>query len=204
MRFIASFVCLLIAGSTLFSCKEKVKSHSEGVEKGTEKTIVVPVPEKKELTQEEVEQVNSVMLKSMVTPELKTFTSMLVTAGLSDLLSKEKGPFTIIGPSNQAFSAMGQVKMEELLNSANIDKLTTLIKGHVIKGDLDSTTLVQKIKDGNGSYKIITMSGATYIASREDTAIIMTDAAGTVAQLGKSDIKGSNGVVHVVDKLLGN
>ena len=204
MRFIASFVCLLIVGSTLFSCKKEVKKLSEGVEEGTEKTIVVPVPEKKELTQQEVEQVNSVMLKSMVTPELKTFTSMLVTTGLSELLSKEKGPFTIIGPTNDAFSAMGQVKMKELLNSANIDKLTTLIKGHVIKGDLDSATLVQKIKDGNGSYEVITMSGAAYTISREDTTIVITNVTGATARLGKSDITGSNGVVHVVDKLLGN
>lgn len=204
MRFFASFVCLLIASSILFSCKKEVKDPSEGVEKGTEKTVVVPVPKKKDLTQEEVEQVNSIMLKSMVTPELKTFTSMLVTSGLSDLMSKGKGPFTIIGPSNDAFLAMGQLQMKELLNSANLDKLIVLIKGHIIEGVLDSATLVQKIKDGKGSYKITAMSGATYIVSREDTAIIITDAAGASAQLGKSDIKGSNGVVHVLNKVLVN
>jgi uncharacterized surface protein with fasciclin (FAS1) repeats len=204
MRFIACFVCITIAGSTLFSCKKEVKNLSEGVEKETEKTIVVPVPEKKDLSTEEVDQVNSIMLKSMVTPELKTFTSMLVSTGLSDLLSKEKGPFTIIGPSDQAFLDMGQLQMKDLINSANLDKLTALIKGHIIKGELSSATLVQRIKEGNGSYTISAMSGAEYIVSREDTAIIITDVTGASARLGKSDIMGFNGVVHVLDKVLMN
>ena len=93
--------------------------------------------------------------------------------------------------------------MNDLLNTVNKDRLMALIKSHVVEGSLDSTTLVQKIKDGNGSYKIISMSGATYTASREGTAIVITDINGVIAQLGKSDIKGANGVVHVMDKVLG-
>jgi uncharacterized surface protein with fasciclin (FAS1) repeats len=95
------------------------------------------------------------------------------------------------------------LQMKELLNMANIDELVRLIKGHVIEGNLDSTTLIQKIKEGKGSYEIISMSGAIYVASREGETIVITDVKGVSAQIGKRDVKGANGVVHVLDKVLG-
>lgn len=203
MNFIARFFFFIIISLSFFSCKNEAKSAIENVDNDITESVIVPTPEKKELTTELEDQVNSVMLKSMVTPELKTFSSMLVTIGLADMLSKKEGPFTLIGPSNEAFTRLGELQMKEILNTANYDELVRLIKSHVIEESLDSTTLVQKIKDGKGSYEIISMSGATYIASREGTTIVITDVKGVAAQIGKSDIKGANGVVHVLDKVLG-
>lgn len=199
MNFITRFLFFIIICSAFFSCKNEVKST---VENGSTETVVVSIPEKKELTKEDEGQLNSVMVKSMFTPELKTFSSMLVTIGLVDILSEQEGPYTIIGPSNEAFNSIGKLQMNELLNTANKDGLLRLIKSHVIEGNLDSATLVQKIKEGKGSYELISMSGATYIASREDSFIVITDVKGVAAKIGKSDIKGTNGVVHVLDKVL--
>jgi uncharacterized surface protein with fasciclin (FAS1) repeats len=208
MNFIARFFFFIIICLTFFSCKNEVKSTVEKTDNSSTESVITPIPEKKELTKIESnkdteDQVNSVMLKSMVTPELKTLSSMLVTVGLADMLSKKEGPFTIIGPSNEAFSRLGQLQMKEFLNTANKDELVRLIKSHVIEGNLDSATLVQKIKEGKGSYEIISMSGATFIASLEGSTIVITDVKGVAAQVGKSDIKGVNGVVHVLDKVLG-
>ncbi len=203
MNFIARFFFFIIISSAFFSCKNEGKSTIENVDNGSKESVTVPIPEKKELTPELEDQVNSVMVKSMVTPELKTFSSLLVTIGLADILSKKEGPFTLIGPSNEAFTRLGELQMKELLNTANTDELVRLVKSHVIEESLDSTTLVQKIKEGKGSYEIISMSGATYIASIEGTTIVVTDIKGVAAQIRKSDIKGANGVVHVLDKVLG-
>jgi uncharacterized surface protein with fasciclin (FAS1) repeats len=203
MNFITKFFFFIIISSAFFSCKNEGKSSTENVDNDSKESVIVPVPEKKELTTELEDQMNSVMVKSMVTPELKTFTSMLVTVGLADLLSKKEGPFTIIGPSNEAFTRLGQLQMKELLNTANKDELLRLIKSHVIEENLDSASLVQKIKEGKGSYKIISMSGAAYTVSQEGTEILITDVKGLAAQIGKSDIKGTNGVVHVLDNVLG-
>ncbi len=203
MNFIARFFFFIIISSAFFSCKNEGKSTIENVDNGSKESVTVPIPEKKELTPELEDQVNSVMVKSMVTPELKTFSSLLVTIGLADILSKKEGPFTLIGPSNEAFASLGELQMKELLNTANTDELVRLVKSHVIEESLDSTTLVQKIKEGKGSYEIISMSGATYIASIEGTTIVVTDIKGVAAQIRKSDIKGANGVVHVLDKVLG-
>jgi uncharacterized surface protein with fasciclin (FAS1) repeats len=203
MKFSSRFFFFLLICFTSFSCKNETNSTVENVDKSLKESDIVPVPKKKELTTELNDQVNSVMVKSMITPELKTFTSMLVTTGLVDMLSKKEGPYTVIGLSNEAFSNLDPLKMRELLNTANKNELIKLIKGYIIEGNLDAATLIQKIKAGNGSYQIVSMSGATYNASREGETIIITDVKGADAKIGKSDIKGANGVVHVLDKVLG-
>ncbi len=138
----------------------------------------------------------------MVTTELKTFVGMLVTTGLANKLAKEDGPFTILAPSNDAFKNIDVNKMEALLNSANLEQLTVLVNSHIVKASLDSVNLVQKIKEGNGKYKIVTLSGATYTASKEDAEIVLTDKNGNTSVIGKSDISGSNGVLHILNNVL--
>ena len=203
MNFIARFFFFITICSAFFSCKNDVTSTVENIDNRSTIPVVVPVSDAEKLTTELEDPVNSVMVKSMMTLELKTFSSMLVTTGLGDMLSKKEGPYTIIGPSNDAFTRLSQSQMKELLNTANKDELVRLIKGHVIEGNLDSETLVQKIKEGKGSYEIISMSGAIYVASIEGDTIVITNAKGIEAQIVKNDIKGVNGVVHVLDKILG-
>lgn len=203
MNCIARFFFFITICSAFFACKNDVKSTVDNIDNNSTEPVVVPVSEGNKLTTELEDPVNSVMVKSMMTPELKTFSSMLVTTGLGDMLSKKEGPYTIIGPSNDAFTRMGQLRMKELLNTENKDELVRLIKGHVIEGNLDSSTLIQKIEEGNGSFEIISMSGAIYVASSEGETIVITDAKGVAAQIGKIDIKGLNGVVHLLDKVLG-
>lgn len=183
-------ILLVIAG-----CKNEGKENSSEPElkQKTEKTP---------LTIEENKQVNSVLTKAMVTPELKTFVSMVITAEQSDMLSKSEGPYTVLAPSMKAFKSLDETRMKFLLNPVNKEVLVTLIKSHIITGTLDSATLVQNIKSANGSYKIVTQSGATYQATMEGTDIVITDVKGTKAVIGKSDIQGSNGVLHVLDAVL--
>jgi len=135
---------------------------------------------------------------------LKTFSSAIVSAGLTEVLSNEEGPFTLLAPSNDAFSAIDQSDFNRLLDPNNKGKLTQMLKNHIVKGDIDSATLVQNIKSGNGNYTLETLSGAKLIASMKGADIVIKDSNGTEAVLGKSDIKGSNGVVHVLDTILGS
>ena len=158
--------------------------------------------EKEPLTKEEKKQVNSVLTKAMVTPELKTFVSMVITTEHSDMLAKQDGPYTILAPSNEAFRSINEKRMKFLLNPVNKEVLVTLIKSHIVSGNIDSASLVQNIKSANGSYKIVSQSGATYQATLEGTDIVITDVQGTKAVIGKSDINGSNGVLHVLDAVL--
>lgn len=198
MFSVNKLLALLAITLVLFSCKnESNDSSSSSEEKKVEKKAVVQTPEMKK-------QINSVMTKAMVTPELKTFSSAIVSAGLTEVLSNEEGPFTLLAPSNDAFSAIDQSDFNRLLDPNNKGKLTQMLKNHIVKGDIDSATLVQNIKSGNGNYTLETLSGAKLIASMKGADIVIKDSNGTEAVLGKSDIKGSNGVVHVLDTILGS
>ena len=179
----------------LISCKNEVKDSPQ-------QTEMISVPEKKELNVEEKAQLNSILTKAMIRSELKTFVSTLVTTGITDMLSKQEGPFTIIAPSNAAFNKINNRKMDSLLNPVNKDRLKNLVNSHIIEGNLDTSTLVQNIKNGKGNYKIIALSGATYTVSRDGTNIIITDEKGAKATIGKSDIIGSNGILHILDEVL--
>lgn len=215
MNFISKVFLFIFISSAIISCKSEGKRIVENADNDPTEMVVVSSSEKKEQTKEQPKeqtkeqpkdiknQMNSVMLKSMVTPDLKTFSSMLVTVGLADMLAKNEGPFTLIGPSNDAFASLGELKTQALLNTSNQNELVLLIKSHLIEGALDTEMLTQKIKDGNGSYEITTMSGVIYIATLEGTTVVLTDAKGASAQVEKSDVKGFNGVVHVLDAVLG-
>ena len=207
MNFISKVFLFIFISSAIISCKSEGKRIVENADNDPKEMVVVSSSEKKEQPKEQPKdiknQMNSVMLKSMVTPDLKTFSSMLVTVGLADMLAKNEGPFTLIGPSNEAFATLGELKTQALLNTSNQNELVLLIKSHLIEGALDTETLTQKIKDGNGSYEITTMSGVIYMATLEGTTVVLTDAKGASAQVEKSDVKGFNGVVHVLDAVLG-
>ena len=215
MNFISKVFLFIFISSAIISCKSEGKRIVENADNDPTEMVIVSSSEKKEQPKEQPKeqtkeqpkdiknQMNSVMLKSMVTPDLKTFSSMLVTVGLADMLAKNEGPFTLIGPSNDAFSSLGELKTQALLNTSNQNELVLLIKSHLIEGALDTETLTQKIKDGNGSYEITTMSGVIYMATLEGTTVVLTDAKGASAQVEKSDVKGFNGVVHVLDAVLG-
>ena len=173
MNFISKVFLFIFISSAIISCKSEGKRIVENADNDPTETVVVSSSEKKEQPKEQTKeqpkdiknQMNSVMLKSMVTPDLKTFSSMLVTVGLADMLAKNEGPFTLIGPSNDAFATLGELKTQALLNTSNQNELVLLIKSHLIEGALDTEMLTQKIKDGNGSYEITTMSGVIYMAT---------------------------------------
>ncbi|GHC55837.1 fasciclin domain-containing protein [Ulvibacter litoralis] len=195
---------LFLLGLTIvtFSCKNEVKNTSVEAETIVAKKNESTSQKKKDLSEEDKNQVNSVLMKAMVTPELKSFVSLMVSAGVTDMLAKNKGPFTIFAPSNDALKAMGDEAMKSLLNPENKETLAAFVNAHIIKADLKSTNLVQEIKSAKGNYALTTLSGETITASREGTKIVLSSAAGKKATLGKSDIVGGNGVLHVLDNVL--
>ena len=180
-----------------------IRDRKEPVE--ADETVVKTAPEKvkkvkKELTVEEKEQLNSVMSKLMITGETKTFASALVSTGLTDMLSKNKGPYTIFAPTTIAFDSLNIEKRKEILNPKNKEKLSKVIKNHIVEGEVNSSELLQKTKGSANTLK--TLGGASLTITKQGSDIVITDGSGAKAVLGKSDIEGSNGVVHVIDKVL--
>ena len=92
--------------------------------------------------------------------------------------------------------------MNTFHNYREKENLKSVLNSHIINGNMDSASLVQEIKKNKGKLSLTTLSGAVLTFSKNDSDIIVSDANGTKARIGKSDIKGSNGIVHLLDAVL--
>ena len=121
------------------------------------------------------------------------FLSTLVTAvKAGDLVEtlKGNGPFTVFAPTNDAFSALPEGTLERLLLPENKDKLVAILSYHVVPGKVKSTDL----SDG---MKAKTVQGSNIEVDISESGVKVNDASVTTA-----DIEASNGVVHVIDKVI--
>src|SRR5690606_15077554 len=89
-----------------------------------------------------------------------TLVAAVKAAGLVDTL-QSPGPFTVFAPTNEAFDALPAGTVETLLKPENKAALTKVLTYHVVAGKLDADALWKKVKDGNGTAMLKTVSGGT-------------------------------------------
>lgn len=130
-----------------------------------------------------------------------TLVAAVKAAGLVETLSGP-GPFTVFAPTNKAFDALPYGTVDNLLKPENKAKLTTVLTYHVVAGRLNASDLMQMIKDGNGSATLTTVQGEKLMIKQNGKSIMVTDENGGTAKVTIADVNQSNGVIHVVDKVL--
>lgn len=130
-----------------------------------------------------------------------TLVAAVKAAGLVETL-KSAGPFTVFAPTNDAFAKLPAGTVETLLKPENKAALTGILTYHVIAGNLDAAAVVAAIKKGNGKAEVATVAGGKLTASIENGKVILTDGKGGKATVTATDLKGSNGVIHVIDAVL--
>ena len=130
-----------------------------------------------------------------------TLVAAVKAAGLVGTL-KGPGPFTVFAPTNESFAALPAGTVDTLLKPENKQMLTHVLTYHVVPGRLDSAALAQMIHAGNGRAMLKTASGETLVATMSGPNVMITDARGDVATVTIADVYQSNGVIHVVKKVL--
>ncbi len=131
----------------------------------------------------------------------KDHTTLVAAVKAADLVTtlKGKGPFTVFAPTNAAFDKLPAGTVAGLLKPENKANLSKILTYHVVSGNLDAAAVVAAIKKGNGKAALKTVSGGTLTASLEGDKVKLTDESGNAAYVIVADLKGSNGVVHVID-----
>ena len=121
--------------------------------------------------------------------QFKTLAAALQAAGLVETL-KGKGPFTVFAPTDDAFAKLPKGTVEDLLKPENKARLTAILTYHVVPGKVMAADVV-KVKEAKtvqgGSLKVNAAAGK-----------VMVDNANVV----KTDIAASNGVIHVIDTVV--
>jgi transforming growth factor-beta-induced protein len=119
----------------------------------------------------------------------KTLTTALGAAGLVDTL-KGPGPFTVFAPTDAAFAKLPKATVEELLKPENKAKLASILTYHVVAGKVMATDVVKmtSAKTVNGQNIKVAVKGSK----------VTVDGANVI----KTDIVTTNGVIHVIDAVI--
>ncbi len=127
------------------------------------------------------------------TDDFSTLAAAVEAAGLGETLSGS-GPYTVFAPTDEAFAALPEGTLDELLQPANQDQLAAILTYHVVAGEVMSGDL--------SSGDVATVNGADATVSVEGGVVTITDGQGDVARVVTADIPASNGVIHVIDTVL--
>ena len=120
------------------------------------------------------------------TPQLSTLARLINDAGLADTL-RAAGPYTVFAPNDEAFKAVPKKTLDELV--ANKELLRSVLTFHVLAGQV----VAADVKTGNAK----TVQGANVALSKAGSFVTVEDAVVLTA-----DVRASNGVVHVIDRVL--
>ena len=132
---------------------------------------------------------NDIVDTAVSAGNFKTLAAALQAAGLLDTL-KGAGPFTVFAPTDEAFAKLPAGTLEELLKPENKAKLTAILTYHVVSGKVLAKDVVNlsEAKTGQGSSAKITVKKGK----------VKVDDANVV----KTDIACTNGVIHVIDAVI--
>ncbi len=130
-----------------------------------------------------------------------TLVAAVKAAGLVETL-KGTGPFTVFAPTNAAFAALPKGTVDNLLKPENKAALSGILTYHVVAGDMSAAALVAAIKAGKGKAELTTVNGGKLVAMRQGKRVVLKDEKGNVARVTIADVKQSNGVIHVINKVL--
>lgn len=119
----------------------------------------------------------------------ETLAAALGAAGLVDTL-KGEGPFTVFAPTDEAFAKLPEGTVESLLKPENKDQLTAILTYHVVPGKVMAADVV-KLGDAK------TVNGKSIVIKIDGGAVMIND-----AKVTATDIKASNGVIHVIDQVI--
>ncbi len=120
----------------------------------------------------------------------KTLTAALQAAGLVETL-KGKGPYTVFAPTDEAFKKLPAGTVETLLKPENKAQLQKVLTYHVVSGNVMSGDLKGKTTNAK------TVEGSAVRIDASGNAVKVDDAVVTQA-----DISASNGIIHVIDRVI--
>jgi uncharacterized surface protein with fasciclin (FAS1) repeats len=130
-----------------------------------------------------------------------TLVAAVKAAGLVETL-QSAGPFTVFAPTNDAFGLLPKGTVESLVKPENKATLTKILTYHVVAGKLDAKAIAAKIKEGNGTATLTTVSGNKLFASMDGSKLVLKDEKGGTATVTIKNVYQSNGVIHVIDHVV--
>ncbi|HBS98869.1 fasciclin domain-containing protein [Salipiger marinus] len=131
----------------------------------------------------------------------ETLVAAVQQAGLVDTLNSE-GPFTVFAPTDAAFDRISDESLSQLMMPQNKAQLAQILTCHVVAASVMSDAIAGMIADDGGVHPVPTVGGCTLQARMQGGKITLTDEQGRSATVTIADVRQSNGVIHVIDRVL--
>ena len=138
---------------------------------------------------------------AVTSPDHTTLVAAVQAAGLVETL-KGAGPFTVLAPVNAAFEALPAGTVENLLKPENKEMLVKILTCHVIGAKALAADITKMVADDGGTHEVTTVGGCKLWLKSDGGKVTITDESGGVANVTIADVIQSNGVIHVLDKVL--
>lgn len=202
MKFKSIIMSLAVATMLFTACNDGKKKEAEAKAEAEKMEMEAKKKAEEEamMAKKEFEE-NTIASKAMNNQDLSTLVSALKQAGLAQTFMEE-GEYTVFAPTNTAFEAVPKQALDNLMKDENKSQLQGVLKYHVVSGEWSGDSLMKAIKDNNNKYRVTTLQGENIILSLKDDKIMIKDAKGNTATVVSANVDASNGIVHVVDKVL--
>ena len=134
----------------------------------------------------------------------ENFSTLVTALKAADLVTalQGDGPFTVFAPTNDAFAKIDAETLNSLLEEKNQKALANILTYHVVAGNLTATDVAAALKKGNGKVELTALNGQVLTVMSKDDKIWLQDVNGNYSEITATDIKGSNGVIHVIDTVV--
>lgn len=129
------------------------------------------------------------------TDDLSTLETLVGLAKLGGALDDSSAQYTVFAPKNSAFSALPKEVTDALVKPENEAVLAGILKYHVIPSKILSTDLKE-------TQEVTTLNGEVLTVKKVDGKVTITDKTGSVSTVVTADVEATNGVAHIVDKVL--
>ncbi|EDM45215.1 beta-Ig-H3/fasciclin [unidentified eubacterium SCB49] len=128
------------------------------------------------------------------TDDLTALFAEIEESPIIDQLTKDKGPYTLFAPSNDV--------LEEMDPLGEGIAIAEVLKKYMVNGKITTVSLTKDIRANGGSFSMNTLGGTTLVAYKVGNVMYLKNIKGDKAEIGKSDIVASNGIIHVVKSQL--
>jgi uncharacterized surface protein with fasciclin (FAS1) repeats len=130
-----------------------------------------------------------------------TLVTAVKAAGLVETL-QGAGPFTVFAPTNAAFAKLPAGTVETLVQPQSKAMLTSVLTYHVVPGRYTAKDLMALAKKSGGEAELKTVQGASLGVISKGGRVFVADNKGNTARVTIADVMQSNGVIHVIDKVV--
>jgi len=131
----------------------------------------------------------------------KTLVAAVQAADLVETLRGE-GPFTIFAPTDEAFDKLPEGTLNTLLKPENKDQLRQVLTYHLLAGSFEAADVLEAIRENGNRAVFETVEGGELTATIREDAVYFRDEQGNESMLLVTNLKGANGMVHVIDGVL--